>query len=69
MKAWFRPDKEQRKHIAGLFDKAAISFIGVVGYNALVAQRWVVFGVAIAIFVLAEAAIVWFIKEQSNETK
>lgn len=63
------PDKEQRKHLAGLADKAAISFVGVFGYNAYVSELWIKFMLIVAIFVACEVGILLLLKERSDEKK
>ena len=65
----FDPDKEQRKHLASLFDKAAISFMGVFGYNASTTKAWLHLTFFVVLFALMQMGILWFVKEKDDEAK
>ncbi|MBQ0946325.1 hypothetical protein KAK07_23500 [Ideonella sp. 4Y16] len=58
---------EQRKHVAGVIDKAAIAYFAVVGYTAWSAGQYLVFAHAILAFVVFEALAVWILKEPEDE--
>lgn len=58
-----RLNKEQRKHAAGVIDKAAIAYFAVVGYTAYSASNWLLFFHAVVLFTVLEFGAIWMLRE------
>jgi len=55
---------EQRKHLAGVIDKAAIAYFAVVGYKAYTTNAWETFFHALVVFAVIEALAIHVLKNE-----
>jgi hypothetical protein len=56
-------NREQKKHIAALFDKLSFAYFAAVGYVSYEASNYLLLLHAVVLFVIVQSIVVWLLGE------